>query len=155
MPQAARREIAMIKVVAPQMAQRVIDRAIQVVCTCKLHCFPGFVGWGEREDGGSVGERWRKEGGSVGERWRKEGESVGERWRKEGGSVGERWRKEGGSVGERWREEGSMCLYMLVWSYSPLLFPITGPRCNGPLFRQTAGTVLCLGKNLAASRWSR
>lgn len=52
----------MIKVVAPQMAQRVIDRAIQVVCTCKLHCFPGFVGWGEREDGGSVGERWREEG---------------------------------------------------------------------------------------------
>ena len=116
----------MIKVVAPQMAQRVIDRAIQVVCTCKLHCFPGFVGWGEKEDGGSVGERWRKEGGSV---------------------------------GERWREEGSMCLFILVWSYSttrsPLLSPITGPRCNGPLFRQTAGTVLCLGKNLAASRWSR
>ena len=138
----------MIKVVAPQMAQRVIDRAIQVVCTCKLHCFPGFVGWGEKEDGGSVGERWRKEGGSV--VW-------GER--EDGGSVDERWRKEGGSVGERWREEGSMCLFILVWSYSttrsPLLSPITGPRCNGPLFRQTAGTVLCLGKNLAASRWSR
>ena len=139
------------------MAQRVIDRAIQVVCTCtraaSYTVFPGL--W----VGGSVGERWRKEGGSVGERWRKEGGSVVWGEREDGGSVDERWRKEGGSVGERWREEGSMCLFILVWSYSttrsPLLSPITGPRCNGPLFRQTAGTVLCLGKNLAASRWSR
>ena len=30
LPQSARKEVAMIKVVAPQMAQRVVDRAIQV-----------------------------------------------------------------------------------------------------------------------------
>ena len=53
LPQAARREIAMIKVVAPQMAQRVIDRAIQVVRTCtraasyRVCGLGGGGGWGE------------------------------------------------------------------------------------------------------------
>lgn len=66
LPQAARREIAMIKVVAPQMAQRVIDRAIQVVCTCTRAASYRVCGLGGR---GRMGRVWMRGGGRKGRVW--------------------------------------------------------------------------------------